>query len=73
MYVLADTHDQAQEDAQELAEGMHDGEWSTAELDWGCDAAYTEPSPDAFVWTGGPLGHDETWGALSGAKVSGDG
>ena len=62
LYVMADSIEDAKEDAGELSSNIQFQEWDTVDLDFHVWTAGSEPSPRQQVWSGGPDGHDFRWG-----------
>lgn len=64
-YVLADSRDQAEQDADELAHGFTATDWDDSDIDVYARPATKEPRPNDWYWTGGPQGAERLWDEAS--------
>lgn len=64
IFVLADSREQAQEDADNLVGDIGEYEMGLPEWDTYARLARREPTRGEEVWTGGPDGEWRTWGKV---------
>lgn len=63
-YVLAESQEEADEDANQLVSAFNAHDWETVEDSVWVREARHEPDPQVWVWTGGSDGHETTWAQL---------
>ena len=60
LWILADSRDAAEADAQELAADLYDDDM-VGDDDVSAVEASKPPEPETLVWSGGPDGQDISW------------